>query len=318
MESLVLFDIDCTLIDGHGAGKRAVLRALREVYGAEGDLGDYSFHGRTDPGIVRDLAALWTTTEHRDGDGDAIEERLEACLARYVELLREELAEGAVEVLPGVRQLVTALAADRRAATPSAAAELVSPSGEHLRHRVLALAQRLGGAQGRRLVGIGQRLGAVSRHLRLLHPAAALQRRGQILDDLERRLLVAAAARVDRARQRLAPAAARLAANSPGRGLPGLRLLVRALGRRMTLAAARVAEVRRERLTLAVQGLQARSPLATLARGYAIVTRLPDGLILRDAAQAPAGTQVRARVADGELICRVEEDRRIGDPRAES
>ena len=117
MERLVLFDIDCTLIDGHGAGKRAVLRALREVYGAEGDLGDYSFHGRTDPGIVRDLAALWTTTERSDGDGDAdaIEERLEACLARYVELLREELAEGSVEVLPGVRHLVTALAADRRA-----------------------------------------------------------------------------------------------------------------------------------------------------------------------------------------------------------
>ena len=115
MERLVLFDVDCTLIDGHGAGKRAVLRALREVYGAEGDLGDYTFHGRTDPGIVRDLAALWTATEHRDGDGAAIEEQLETCLARYVELLREELADGSVEVLPGVRQLVTALAADRRA-----------------------------------------------------------------------------------------------------------------------------------------------------------------------------------------------------------
>jgi phosphoglycolate phosphatase len=117
MERLILFDIDCTLIDGHGAGKRAVLRALREVYGVEGDLGDYSFHGRTDPGIVRDLAALWTATEHRDGDEDraAIEEQLEACLARYVELLREELAEVSVDVLPGVRRLVTALAADRRA-----------------------------------------------------------------------------------------------------------------------------------------------------------------------------------------------------------
>jgi exodeoxyribonuclease VII large subunit len=86
----------------------------------------------------------------------------------------------------------------------------------------------------------------------------------------------------------------------------------------MTLSAGRVTEVRRGRLTLAVQGLQARSPLATLARGYAIVTRLPDRLILRDAAQAPPGTQVRARLADGELICRVEEGRRVGDPRAES
>jgi len=238
------------------------------------------------------------------------------------EALARAIRASAIPVVSGVGHevdfTIADLAADRRAATPSAAAELVSPSGEHLRHRVLALAQRLGSAQGRRLVGIGQRLGAVSRHLRLLHPAAALQRRGQILDDLERRLLVAAAARVDRARQRLAPAAARLAANSPGRGLPGLRLVLQTLGRRMTLAAARVTEVRRERLTLAVQGLQARSPLATLARGYAIVTRLPDRLILRDAAQAPPGTQVRARLADGELICRVEEGRRVGDPRAES
>ena len=112
MERLVLFDIDSTLIDGHGAGRRAVLRALREIYGVEGELGDYRFHGRTDPGIVRDLAALWMPEEHRDGD--AIEGRLEACLARYVDLLREELADGSVEVLPGVRDLVAILSADSR------------------------------------------------------------------------------------------------------------------------------------------------------------------------------------------------------------
>ena len=59
MERLALFDIDCTLIDGHGAGGRAIMRAIKDVYGVEGELGDYSFHGRTDPGIVRDLADLW-------------------------------------------------------------------------------------------------------------------------------------------------------------------------------------------------------------------------------------------------------------------
>ena len=52
-DRLVLFDIDCTLIDAHGAGGRAILRAIRDVYGVEGELGDYSFHGRTDPGIIR-------------------------------------------------------------------------------------------------------------------------------------------------------------------------------------------------------------------------------------------------------------------------
>jgi phosphoglycolate phosphatase len=154
---LVLFDIDCTLIDAHGAGGRAMLRSIQDVYGVAGELGDYSFHGRTDPGIIRDLAGLWgagargerqdhTAAEADAPDaarasdsaldpyagetlpqavrdlaervttaGDAVDGRVEECIARYVELLRDELARGEVETLPGIRELVTALAADRRA-----------------------------------------------------------------------------------------------------------------------------------------------------------------------------------------------------------
>ncbi|HTX70348.1 MAG TPA: HAD hydrolase-like protein [Thermoleophilia bacterium] len=107
-DRLVLFDIDCTLVDAHGAGGRAILRSLKDVYGAEGDLGDYSFHGRTDPGIIHDLAELW-------GADGAVDPRLDECIAHYVELLRAEIAAGEVETLPGIRELVTALAADRRA-----------------------------------------------------------------------------------------------------------------------------------------------------------------------------------------------------------
>jgi phosphoglycolate phosphatase len=105
-DRLVLFDIDCTLIDAHGAGGRAILHAIRDVYGVEGELGDYSFHGRTDPGIIRDLAEMWGA----DGTGD-----VDACIARYVELLRDEIGRVAVETLPGIHELVVALAADRRA-----------------------------------------------------------------------------------------------------------------------------------------------------------------------------------------------------------
>ena len=137
MESLVLFDIDCTLIDGHGAGGRAIVRAIKDVYGVEGELGDYSFHGRTDPGIVRDLAALWGAgdleaivgrsegetqpevirdlAEQLGTPDDIIDALVDQCVARYVELIADEVAGGYIEVLPGVQQLVTALAADRRA-----------------------------------------------------------------------------------------------------------------------------------------------------------------------------------------------------------
>jgi len=137
VERLVLFDIDCTLIDAHGAGGRAIVGAVREVYGVEGDLGDYTFHGRTDPGIVRDLAELWGAgdpaaivgryegetqpqvvhdlAEQLGAPDDMIDALTGACISRYVELLAGEVARGHVEVLPGVRELVTALVADRRA-----------------------------------------------------------------------------------------------------------------------------------------------------------------------------------------------------------
>ena len=110
-DRLVLFDIDCTLIDAHGAGGRAILRAIKDVYGVEGELGDYSFHGRTDPGIIRDLAELWGAAAQAVGTDRLVEE----CIARYVELLRDEITRVEVETLPGIHELVVALAADRRA-----------------------------------------------------------------------------------------------------------------------------------------------------------------------------------------------------------
>ena len=108
MDRLVLFDIDCTLINPHGIGGRAIFAALAETYGLRGKLDGYSFHGRTDPGIVIDLATRWGAS------AELAEARLWPCLERYLELLRDEAKAGTIEVLPGVRELVTALAADER------------------------------------------------------------------------------------------------------------------------------------------------------------------------------------------------------------
>ena len=136
-DRLVLFDIDCTLVDARGAGGRAILRAIKDVYGVEGELGDYSFHGRTDPGIIADLAGLWGAGEPGEVVGryegetqpqvvhdlaerlgvpaGTVDRLVDDCIARYVELLRDEITRVEVETLPGIRELVTALAADRRA-----------------------------------------------------------------------------------------------------------------------------------------------------------------------------------------------------------
>lgn len=103
-ERLVLFDIDGTLLLSDGAGRRAIMRALREVYGATGPT-DYHFDGKTDPQIVRELMRLAGLDDPR------IDAGMQALLTRYVTCLHEELnAPGhRPYTLPGVPALLDAL-----------------------------------------------------------------------------------------------------------------------------------------------------------------------------------------------------------------
>jgi len=102
---LVLFDIDGTLLWTDGAGRRAIHRALIEVFGATGPA-DHRFDGKTDPQIVRELMR---DVGHDDAHIDA---RLQALFIRYVQCLREELRDPAhpSKPLPGVTDLLDALA----------------------------------------------------------------------------------------------------------------------------------------------------------------------------------------------------------------
>ncbi|HXD48666.1 MAG TPA: HAD family hydrolase [Gemmatimonadaceae bacterium] len=102
---LVLFDIDGTILLTDGAGRRAVHRALIEIFGGTGP-DDHRFDGKTDPQIVRELMRL-------EGHSDArIDASMQTVFDRYVVLLREELdvAGDAVRLMPGVRELLDVLA----------------------------------------------------------------------------------------------------------------------------------------------------------------------------------------------------------------
>ena len=103
---LFLFDIDGTLVTARGAGRAALQRALDLTYGTAGDIDRYDFRGKTDPRIVFDLM-------RGAGVGDdAIEARMSACFDAYLAELEREIGDGSrVVVLPGVAEVVRALAA---------------------------------------------------------------------------------------------------------------------------------------------------------------------------------------------------------------
>ena len=150
--------------------------------------------------------------------------------------------------------------ADHRAATPSAAAEFLSPDATALAQQLTRYAQQLEGALRRRLSEYQTLLLGLKRRLDAQHPGRQLQERSQRLDELDQRLRYAMQQR--------------------------LRHLQEQIG---TLS----------------HRLHTVSPLATLQRGYAIVSDLNTGTILREASTAKPGQDVRIKLGQGELSAEV-------------
>lgn len=100
MRRLVLFDIDGTLLSSDGAGKRAVRDALLEVYGLTGPIRGYSFAGRTDPEIVRDLLRLAGREDTEIAAG------MERLFDRYLRNLEREIRSVNAAPYPGIPELL--------------------------------------------------------------------------------------------------------------------------------------------------------------------------------------------------------------------
>ncbi len=103
MKHLLLWDIDGTLIASGGAGMRALQTALRGVFGIDGSLADIDFAGRTDTWIMRAVFAKFSLP--------ATAENFTRFFDGYVAALPAELANPQARVLPGVREILHAAAA---------------------------------------------------------------------------------------------------------------------------------------------------------------------------------------------------------------
>ena len=196
-------------------------------------------------------------------------------------------------------------AADLRAPTPSAAAELLAPSQEDLLRRLRALDARVRNLQRQQLRAAMQRADRAALRLQALRPQARLQLLQRRQQDGLRRLTAAWQRRIAADRARLRHADAVLRAAHPRRRLSRLRERLAALATRPQSAIGRRLGNDAMRLRGLARSLHAVSPLATVARGYAILQQ-PDGRVVRSVLDTAPGDRLDARLSDGSLSVRVE------------
>jgi exodeoxyribonuclease VII large subunit len=225
------------------------------------------------------------------------------------ERLARAIAAASIPIVTGIGHevdfTIADFAADVRAPTPSAAAEMVVPDAEEWRTAFVRFALRLQRAMRRRLDSEDERLRWLTGRAALVSPTARLGAQAQRLDELEQCLVRALRRRLSEHAERLRWLARRAALVSPATRLAQQLQRLESLRQELHRAWRQALNSRRERLLPLVRTLNAVSPLATLQRGYAIVS-VDGGAILRDAAEAKPGTIIEARLAHGRIRAKVE------------
>mgnify|MGYP001031061955 CR=1 FL=1 len=220
------------------------------------------------------------------------------------EVVARAVAESHIPIVSGIGHetdfTIADFAADVRAPTPTAAAELASPNRVELAHKLERLAARLFRDMQRALEARMQHLDHLSK--RLLSPSARLEHNRTSLTHLQERLKQAMRGGLGQRRWQLAHLAARLVAARPD------------LGRRqqaLAHIATRLVRASREnfaRWEKAVEGLQSHllhlNPQAVLQRGYSIV-RNEAGQIVTDSRQLQVGETLGLTFAAGSAVSRV-------------
>lgn len=205
--------------------------------------------------------------------------------------------------------------ADVRAATPSAAAELViRPKAEFLAQQQ-ALQRHLERAARYRLLQAQRRLAELSRHRGLYAMRQRLTQRAQAADDLNRRLELAQRQGLRLRLRRLEAAAARLRHANPRAQLVAVGARMAAQRTALAGAFAAGARRRRERLERAAALLAERSPLRILQRGYALAYDA-EGRLATTPQQFAPGDALRLRLAGGWLDAEVRKNNGVGPGRA--
>ncbi|OGP91915.1 MAG: exodeoxyribonuclease VII large subunit [Deltaproteobacteria bacterium RBG_16_54_18] len=197
--------------------------------------------------------------------------------------------------------------ADVRASTPSAAAEIVVQQKRDLIRVLDGLTARMARVMDQVLLGGRERVQGVQKRIR--DPRRRIDELRLRLDEDWGRLAQAIMRTWRENRERQQRVSRLLVTQTPVNRIQSLRMVLDQARKGLDGGMVNLVAAKRGIWEKEVARLDAMSPLAILQRGYSITRRLPDGLILRDAAHAEINKEIAVRLSRGELVCRVEQKR---------
>ena len=197
--------------------------------------------------------------------------------------------------------------ADVRASTPSAAAEIVVQQKRDLIRVLDGLTARMARVMDQVLLGNRERVQGVQKRIR--DPRRRIDELRLRLDEDWGRLAQAIMRTWRENRERQQRVSRLLVTQTPVNRIQSLRMVLDQARKGLDGGMVNLVAAKRGIWEKEVARLDAMSPLAILQRGYSITRRLPDGLILRDAAHAEINKEIAVRLSRGELVCRVEQKR---------
>ncbi|MBZ5605280.1 MAG: exodeoxyribonuclease VII large subunit [Acidobacteriia bacterium] len=221
------------------------------------------------------------------------------------ERVARAIFESAVPVISAVGHetdfTIADFVADLRAPTPSAAAEMVICTRQSLEDRLDGCEAKLRQAMRLEIALLARRLNALTVDRARLHRAIGKQM--QRVDEMDYRLRERWREVVSESRRALDQLESRLGLSNVRLKLAGRRRRLDACENALIQSMERQISRARQSLGPAEAHLRQLSPLKILERGYAIVER--DGKILKSPADAPADSEIRVRLAGGDLQAKV-------------
>jgi len=200
---------------------------------------------------------------------------------------------------------ISDLVADIRAATPSAAAEIVVAGRDELLGRVDQLSDRLRATLRDTVRGLLTSVLELDRRPGVAGWPARLAIRGRHAAELTHALTQATRSTLVTRERRLRSAQLKLEAHEPGRRLEASRTRLVVAGERLGAAIVHRRQRLEGRLGDLTGRLEALSPLGVLARGYAVCWNANRTAIVRDASAVSVGDDVAITLRQGQLTCTV-------------